>query len=223
MRVQMISGVVVRGVSGTAARWIAISAAAAVLAACGTTGAAAAGPTKSSAATTLSYYAFDINNDSTDRGFIAVPGDNHQVFAQGDQLIINDQLTSTSTVGDSYPIVGYDTGLCTLARIPEPRAEQTLEICVVTAVWRTGSLTVQGVVSFQSMQPRPAVLAVTGGTGRLDGAAGTVAVSFTKSSKILTLNLRSTPWRELHQVTTARANDQPTPYPSPCCMPAQAS
>jgi hypothetical protein len=33
------------------------------------------------------------------------------------------------------------------------------------------------------------VLAVTGGTGRFDGAAGTVGVSFTKDFKILTIKL----------------------------------
>jgi hypothetical protein len=80
--------------------------------------------------------------------------------------------------------------VCTLTRIPEQHADQTLANCVVTAVWRGGSLTVQGVVGFRSKQPEPAVFAVTGGTGRFDGAAGTLGVSFTKKFKILTIRLK---------------------------------
>jgi hypothetical protein len=52
-----------------------------------------------------------------------------------------------------------------------------------------GSLTVQGVLAFQTQQPQPAVLAVTGGTGRFTGADGTVIVSFTKNYKILIITL----------------------------------
>lgn len=142
------------------------------------------------AGTTLTYYAFDVNNGAGDPGFVPVPGSNPKVFAQGDELIINDQLTSTHKVSGGYPIVGRDAGACTLTRIPEPRANQTLANCVVTAVSRNGSLTIQGGVSFRSQRPEPAVLAVTGGTGRFDGASGTVAVSYTKDFKILTIRLR---------------------------------
>jgi hypothetical protein len=90
-----------------------------------------------------------------------------------------------------YPIVGYDAGMCTLTRIPERFAEQTLANCVVTAVWTNGSLTVQGVVRFTSQQPQSAVLAVTGGTGRFDRAAGSVDLSFTKNFKVLSFALKS--------------------------------
>ena len=163
----------------------------AALTACGTPSAAAAAPTGSSgAAKTLTYYAFDINNGGSDPGFIAAPGTNPQAFAQGDELIINDQLTTTHLVNGGYPIVGYDAGVCTLTRIPEQHANQTLASCVVTAVWQSGSLALQGVVSFQSKQPEPAVLAITGGTGRFAGAAGMVGVSFTKNFKILTITLK---------------------------------
>jgi hypothetical protein len=62
--------------------------------------------------------------------------------------------------------------------------------CVVTAVWATGSLTVQGVVAFKSQQPESALFAVTGGTGHFDGAAGTLGVSFTKDFKILTIKIK---------------------------------
>jgi hypothetical protein len=180
----------------TTARWAAAITAAAALAACGTPVVAAAAPGGSAPGQkTLTYYAFDINNGTTDPGFIPVPGTNPKVFAQGDELIINDQLTTTHQVNGGYPIVGHDAGVCTLTRIPQQHvpqkhANQTLANCVVTAVWNNGSLTVQGVVAFKSQQPESAVFAVTGGTGRFDGAAGRLGVSFTKDFKILTIKLR---------------------------------
>ncbi len=177
--------------AATFARWAAVIATAAALAACGTPRVAAATPAGSGPdPRTLTYYAFDINNGTTDPGFIPAPGTNPKVFAQGDELIINDQLTTTRQVNGGYPIVGHDAGVCTLTRIPEQHADQTLANCVVTAVWNNGSLTVQGVVGFKSRQPEPAVFAVTGGTGRFDGAAGTLGVSFTKKFKILTIKLK---------------------------------
>ena len=56
-------------------------------------------------------------------------------------------------------------------------------------MFKGGSLTVQGVVRFESQQPQSAVLAVTGGTGRFDGAAGTVAISSAKNFKVLSFAL----------------------------------
>jgi hypothetical protein len=182
--------------AGIAARWAAILAAAAALAACGTPRVAAATPGGSAPGQrTLTFYAFDINNGPPDPGFIAAPGTNPKVFSQGDELIINDQLTTTHQVNGGYPIVGHDAGVCTLTRIPQhhvpqKHANQILANCVVTAVWDNGSLTVQGIVAFKSQQPQPALFAVTGGTGRFDGAAGTLGVSFTKNFKILTIKLK---------------------------------
>jgi len=152
-----------------------------------------AGPAPADAAQagrTVKYYAFDINNSSNDVGFVPVPGSNPKVFAQGDELIINDQLTTTRKTAHGYPIVGYDSGVCALTRMPESGARQTLANCVVTAVVRRGSLAIQGVVRFSKQQPESAVLTVTGGSGRFDQATGTVAVSFTKDFKILTFKLR---------------------------------
>jgi hypothetical protein len=173
-----------------AARRTAVAAAALTLAAGGWSVAAAETARGSvGAAITLAYYAFDINNGTTDPGFIPAPGTNPKAFAQGDELIINDQLTTVHKVNGGYPIVGYDSGVCTLTRIPEQHAPQTLADCAVTAVLSSGSLTIQGAVAFRSGQPKPAALAVTGGTGRFDGAAGTVAVTFAKNFKILTIKL----------------------------------
>ena len=195
MQPQTINQARVKDPGRTKTRWAAACAAAALVA-CGTAAAAAAAPAASAAptasagpagATTLTFYAFDINNGTTNPGFIPVPGTNPKVFAQGDELIVNDQVTTTHKAGGGYPIVGHDAGVCTLTRIPEPHAEQTLANCAVTAVLPGGSLTIQGVLTFQAQQPQPAVLAVTGGTGRSTGADGTVAVTFTKNYKILTI------------------------------------
>jgi hypothetical protein len=170
------------------ARWAATAAAAVALAGAGTTAAAMASGT-GHAVTTVRYYAFDINNGGADPGFIPAPGTNPKDFSQGDELIVNDQLTTTHAVKGGYPIAGFDAGVCTLTRVPEKNAEQTLANCVVTAVLRHGTLTADGVVHFKSQQPEAAVLAVTGGTGRFAGAAGTVSVTFTKNYKVLTFAL----------------------------------
>jgi Dirigent-like protein len=191
VRAQTLTRPWARGLARGAARWAAVLGAAAALAACGSPGGAGTTLAASSgAATTLTYYAFDINNGTTDPGFISIPGASPKSFAHGDELIINDQLTATRKVNGGYPIVGHDAGVCTLTRIPALRADQTLTNCVVTAVVRNGSLTIQGIVGFRSRLPEPAVLAVTGGTGSFDGAAGTVSVSFTKDFKILIIRLK---------------------------------
>lgn len=185
----------VQSPAAIAARTAAVIAAAAALAACATPRVAAASGGSASGLKTFTYYAFDINNGTTDPGFIPAPGTNPKVFAQGDELIINDQLTTTQKVNGGYPIVGHDAGVCTLTRIrqhqmPQQHANQTLANCVVTAAWANGSLTVQGIVRFTAKQPQPALFAVTGGTGRFNGAAGTLGVTFTKNFKILTIKLK---------------------------------
>lgn len=172
-------------------RRTAIIVAGAALAASGTIGVAVASQGNAArAARALRYYAFDINNGTSDPGFIPVAGTKPGSFAQGDELIINDQITVTHKRGSGYPIVGFDSGVCTLTRVPEKYAEQTLGNCVVTVVWKDRSLTVQGVVRFKNQEPQSAVLAVTGGTGSFDGATGVVDVAFTKNYKILTFKLK---------------------------------
>ena len=180
------------------ARRAAVIGSAALAVACGTVGVAAAAPGGSAAAHSnratpdgraLTVFAFDINNGGPDPGFIPVPGTSPNDFAQGDELIINDQLTLPKLVGKGFPIVGHDAGVCTLTRLPERDARQTFANCVVTAVVRGGSLTVQGILRFSGQQPLPGTLAVTGGTGRYAGAGGTVHVGFARDHKILTFRL----------------------------------
>ena len=179
------------------ARTAAIITAGAALMACGTAGVAAAatattgtGTGTTAAAKTFQYYGFDINNGGTDPGFISAPGTNPAAFAQGDELIINDQVTTTHLVKGGYPIVGFDSGVCTLTRIPEKNAEQTIGDCVATVVLKGGSLTVQGAIRFQAKQPEAGTLAVTGGTGSYDGVTGQVGVAFTENYKILAFRLK---------------------------------
>jgi hypothetical protein len=174
----------------TRARSVAIvTASVAGLAACAMLGASAARPAGAADVSTLTYYAFDTNDGTTNPGLIPVPGTNPKVLAQGDELIVNDQLATTQRTPGGYPIVGLDAGVCTLTRISGKGVAQTLANCVVTATWQNGSLTVQGVLRFQSQQPQASVLAITGGTGRFDGAHGTVGVRFTKEFKVLTITL----------------------------------
>ena len=93
------------------ARRAAIIGSAALAVAVGTAGAAAAAPRGAAApdARTLTVFAFDINNGGPDPGFIPVPGTSPNSFAQGDELIINDQLTLPKVVGKGFPIVGHDS------------------------------------------------------------------------------------------------------------------
>ena len=104
-------------------RWASIVSVGIALVAGGTIHAVSA---QASSVHTFTYYAFDINNGTSEPGLIPVAGTNPSVFAQGDELIINDQITITHKVGGGYPIVGYDSGVCTITRIPEPDVNQTL-------------------------------------------------------------------------------------------------
>jgi|SRR5580700_3417803 hypothetical protein len=172
------------------ARRAVIAAASVAVAAGGVAAAAATPATAAAAAGTVRYYAFDIDNGTTDPGLIPVAGSNPAKFAQGDVLILNDQVTTTRWAGHGYPILGFDSGTCTFTRIPEKNAEQTIANCVVSISVKGGSLTVQGAVFFKSGQPQPATLAVTGGTGKFGGKAGVLRVTFTKTHMVLAFTLQ---------------------------------
>jgi hypothetical protein len=173
------------------ARAATIIGAGAALIACGTAGvAAAATPGIVAATKTVRYYAFSINNGSTDPGVVPVPGTSPGKFVQGDELLINDQITGTHLVKGGYPIIGFDSGTCVLTRIPDKDAAQTIADCVVSVNVKGGNLTVQGPIQFKSQQPEAAVLSVTGGTGSYSGAAGQVAVAFTKNYEIFAFTLK---------------------------------
>jgi hypothetical protein len=140
----------------------------------------------------FSFYAFDISNDTNDPGFVRVAGGDPGTIVQGDESIVNDQITSTRKSKGGYPIVGHDSGVCTFTRLPAmnaAKAMQTLSDCTVTAVLPHGSLTAQGVLVYHSQVPAAVRFAVTGGTGRYSLARGTVSIRFTKDYKILRFTL----------------------------------
>jgi hypothetical protein len=129
-------------------------------------------------ATTMVVYAFDINQSTDD--LISAPGTKPGVVSEGDESVVNDQLTSIHLTkhgkSSGYPIIGYDSGTCIYTRVTS--AHQTFENCVVTGVLPGGSITVQGVITTKSGVRQPATLALTSGTGSFEGAHGTVKVAF---------------------------------------------
>jgi hypothetical protein len=149
-------------------------------------GSAAATPARSGAhaARALTVYAFPIGGP-----FIAVPGTNPSVLSQGDERIVNDQLTVTRERRGGYPIIGHDSGTCTFTRILSPG--HGLADCVATAVLKGGSLAVQGVVEIDAAgDPRPGGLAITGGTAAYAGARGTLHLGVTTGHEIFTIVLQ---------------------------------
>ena len=138
------------------------------LSAVGVTAAGALPVTQSQTAPALTVYAFPIGGP-----FIAVPGTNPKLLSQGDETIVNDQLTVTHKRKGGYPIIGHDSGTCTFTRIIDSR--HGLANCVATAVLPGGSLTGQGAVEISSAgKPQPTDLAITGGTSKYAGARGTL-------------------------------------------------
>jgi hypothetical protein len=144
--------------------------------------------------TTTVVYAFGIGPSAD--SLIPAPGTRPGVVSEGDEAIINDQLTSTQAVRGGYPIIGYDSGTCTFTRVSPDgqgkgsRFNRVFENCTATAALPHGDITVEGVISSQSGQLQPATLAVTGGTGDYDGAHGSVRVTFGSQFETFTIALQ---------------------------------
>jgi hypothetical protein len=181
------------------ARWIALPLSGALLlGAFGLSSPSSASPSDGisiAATTTIVVNAFGINPSADN--LIPAPGTTPGVISEGDESIINDQLTTTHEIRGGYRIIGYASGTCTYTRIePDGQAHgspynRTLEECLATAVLPRGSITAQGVivVAGKSVLPAPAKLAVTGGTGRFDNAHGIVKVTFGSKFETLTIVL----------------------------------
>jgi hypothetical protein len=143
---------------------------------------------------TTVIYAFGIGPSGD--SLIPVPGTTPGVVSEGDEAIINDQLTSTHAIRGGYPIIGYDSGTCTFTRVTPDgqgkgsRFNKVFENCTATAALPNGDITVQGIISSKSGKPQPATLAVTGGTGRYDGAHGSVRVAFGSQFETFTIALQ---------------------------------
>ena len=170
--------------AGRHRRLVAAVAATLSLSAVGAAAADALAPSQSHRAQALTVYAFPIGGP-----FIAVPGTNPKLLSQGDETIVNDQLTVTHKRKGGYPIIGHDSGTCTFTRIVDSR--QGLANCVATAVLPGGSLTGQGVVAISSAgKPQPTDLAITGGTGKYAGARGTLHLKNTTGYEIFEFTLQ---------------------------------
>lgn len=175
----LILGVVVLGANGSSSTSATLTAALA----------------SSSSAKMIVVNAFDINPSGV--AIIPAPGTKQGVVSEGDELIVNDQLTVTSEKkGGGYPIIGYASGTCTFTRVaPDGQAKGSpynsdLQDCVVTAVLPKGSITGQGVVIGKPGVDQPATLAVTSGTGSYEGAGGIVKVKFGKEFDTFTFLLQ---------------------------------
>ena len=109
------------------------------------------------------------------------------MLTQGDEVIVNDQLTSTRGGKGGYPIIGHDAGTCTLTRITSAR--NALADCIATAALAGGSLTVQGIDDINAGVPQPSDLAITGGTGKYARARGTLHIKDAPGHVIYTFHL----------------------------------
>jgi hypothetical protein len=172
------------------AGWVgALAGGVALVAACGSSSTSVASTPPLASTTSLSttvVYAFSINPSAD--ALIPAPGTTPGVVSEGDESIINDQLTSTHLAGhgasSGYPIIGYDSGTCTFTRVaPDGQTggspfNSTLESCAATAVLPNGTVTAQGIITTKSGVPQPATLSVTGGTGAFASAHGVVKVTF---------------------------------------------
>jgi hypothetical protein len=151
----------------------------------------------STSAKTIVVNGFDIN--AGDNDLVPAPGTKGGVIAEGDQSIVNEQLTATNESkngkNEGYPIIGYASGVCTFTRVaPDGQGKgspfnSVLENCIVTAVLPRGSLTIQGVITMKAGADQPSTLAVTSGTGSYDGARGIVDATFGKEFATYTIVL----------------------------------
>jgi hypothetical protein len=136
--------------------------------------------------TTKVVYAFAISPSSV--GLIPAPGTTPGTVSEGDESIINDQLTSNHLSGhgasSGYPVIGYDSGTCIYTRVsPDGQSggspfNDTLEHCDATAVLSDGSIAAQGIITTKSRTPQPATFVITGGTGRYEDDHGSILITF---------------------------------------------
>jgi len=89
----------------------------------------------------------------------------------GDSFVFNDALYAKKR------LVGQLNGTCTLTRL-DPKANEGVQQCLVTASLPDGDITTQGVIRFSGEEPSGFTTAVTGGTGDYAGAGGEVHVRF---------------------------------------------
>lgn len=123
------------------------------------------------------------DNDSADFRLRAVSNQfaNIDVGAEGES--IGDYFVFSDDLYKQGRLVGTLEGQCTATRIDE-EAGAFHQQCLVTAILPEGQLTVQGAIVFeQDAETDRATLAITGGTGRYDTAAGQVHVRFVSDTE----------------------------------------
>ena len=161
----------------------------------------AAALTSKSSAKTIVVNGFDIN--SGDNDLVPASGTKSGVITEGDQSIVDEQLTATKESkngkNEGYPIIGCASGVCTFTRTsPDGQGEgegegspfnNILANCVVTAVLPQGSLTIQGVITMKGGADQPSTVAVTSGTGSYVGAWGAVDATYGKQFSTSTIVL----------------------------------
>ena len=97
----------------------------------------------------------------------------------GDELIFHSDLRREGET------IGHDGGTCTVVSVEEPRVPEFQ--CVATLWFEEGQITVQGLVQFTE---EAFEVAITGGTGAYEGAAGHITiVSQTERRSRLTISL----------------------------------
>jgi hypothetical protein len=112
---------------------------------------------------------------TTEEGFSDL-GD--EGFSLGDQGVFAEKLLKGGKK------VGHSGGVCTITSLEREEAQ-----CVVTAWFRGGQITVQGLVDIAN-ESEPFVLPITGGSGKYEGAEGEVHVRPVSDTKeILTFHL----------------------------------
>lgn len=102
-------------------------------------------------------------------------------LSQGDEFIFHDVLKQ------SGERVGHDGGVCTYTSVTSAATEVS---CVVTLSLEGGQIAVQGLVTFSEDGPARFTVAITGGTGRYEGATGELHVrEISETVARLTLHL----------------------------------
>jgi hypothetical protein len=84
---------------------------------------------------------------------------------------LGDAIAFHSDLRAGGETIGHDGGTCTIVSVAEPRLPEFQ--CVVTLWFDEGQITAQGLVQFDE---EPFEVAITGGTGAYEGAAGHITV-----------------------------------------------
>jgi hypothetical protein len=116
---------------------------------------------------------------TTEQAFVDV---GEKGFSLGDEFIFHDNLLKG---GEK---VGHDGGVCTATSLEEGAIGEFQ--CVVTAWFKNGQITVQGLIQPTEEFPEHFILAITGGSGAYKGADGQVrVVRQTETRAVITFHL----------------------------------